>query len=337
MARVRSGCSFLARAGFYSQILLEAVPITQYILKRLISMIPVLLGISLVVFLMLHLIPGDPALLMLGSKASPAAIAALHIRLGLDKPIYIQYFSFLFNLVRGNFGISYFYNQPVLALILSRLAPTLFLVAYAAFLLALISVPLAILTALRRNSWIDQLVRASLVLTLGMPTFWLGILFLMLFSLRLRLFPVSGWGEGFFGHLYYLFLPALTISLSLAAIMIRSLRSTILETLSADYIRTARAKGLSRRRVFIKHALRTSLIPAITLFGLNIGYLIGGTVLVETVFSIPGIGLLLVSTIFARDYPMVQGITLILGFLVLLINLVTDITYSYLDPRVSLK
>src|ERR1035437_3602563 len=165
MARVRSGCSFLARASFCSQILLEAVPITQYILKRLISMIPVLLGISLVVFLMLHLIPGDPALLMLGSKASPAAIAQLHIRLGLDKPIYIQYFSFLFNLVRWNLGISYSYNQPVLALILSRLAPTLFLVVYAAFLLALISVPLAILTALRRNSWIDQLVRACLVLT----------------------------------------------------------------------------------------------------------------------------------------------------------------------------
>jgi peptide/nickel transport system permease protein len=153
----------------------------------------------------------------------------------------------------------------------------------------------------------------------------------------MKLFPVSGWGQGFFGHLYSLFLPALTISLGISAIMIRSLRSTILETLLADYIRTARAKGLPKEIVFIKHALRTSLIPAVTLFGLNIGYLIGGTVLVETVFSIPGIGLLLISTIFTRDYPMVQGITMILGFLVLLINLITDITYSFLDPRVSLK
>ncbi len=300
-------------------------------------MIPVLLGISLVVFLMLHLIPGDPALMMLGTKATPEAVAKLHVRLGLDKPLVIQFLSFLGNLLKGNLGDSYFYNQPVLSLILSRLAPTLFLVGYAAILLALLSVPLAVLTALRRNSWIDQLVRALSVLTLGMPTFWLGILFLMLFSLRLRLFPVSGWGEGFAGHVYHLFLPALTITLGIATIVIRSLRATILETLSADYIRTARAKGLTRRQVFTKHVLRTSLIPAVTLFGLNIGYLIGGTVLVETVFSIPGIGLLLVSTIFARDYPMVQGITLMLGILVLLINLATDITYSYLDPRVSLE
>lgn len=300
-------------------------------------MIPVLLGISLVVFLMLHLIPGDPALMMLGTKATPEAVAKLHVRLGLDKPLVIQFLSFLGNLLKGNLGNSYFYNQPVLSLILSRLAPTLFLVGYAAILLALLSVPLAVLTALRRNSWIDQLVRALSVLTLGMPTFWLGILFLMLFSLRLRLFPVSGWGEGFAGHVYHLFLPALTITLGIATIVIRSLRATILETLSADYIRTARAKGLTRRQVFTKHVLRTSLIPAVTLFGLNIGYLIGGTVLVETVFSIPGIGLLLVSTIFARDYPMVQGITLMLGILVLLINLATDITYSYLDPRVSLE
>jgi peptide/nickel transport system permease protein len=300
-------------------------------------MIPVIIGISIVVFLMLHLIPGDPALMMLGSKATPQAIAQLHVRLGLDKPIVVQYLSFLFNLLKGNFGDSYFYNQPVLPLILSRLAPTLFLVAYSAVLLAFISVPLAILTALHRNSWIDQLVRGFSVLTLGMPTFWLGILLLMVFSLKMRLFPVSGWGEGFFGHLYSLFLPALTISLGISAIMIRSLRSTILETLLADYIRTARAKGLPKEIVFIKHALRTSLIPAVTLFGLNIGYLIGGTVLVETVFSIPGIGLLLISTIFTRDYPMVQGITMILGFLVLLINLITDITYSFLDPRVSLK
>ncbi len=298
-------------------------------------MVPVLFGISLVVFLMLHLIPGDPALMMLGTKATPEAVARLHATLGLDQPLPVQYLSFLLNLLRGNLGDSYFYNQPVLPLILNRLPPTLFLVAYSALLLAIISVPLAILTALKRDSWIDQLVRGALVLTLGMPTFWLGILFLMFFSLRLRLLPVSGWGEGFVGHLYHLFLPALTISLGLAAIVIRSLRATILETLSSDYIRTARAKGLSSRQVFVKHALRTSLIPAVTLFGLNIGYMIGGTVLVETVFSIPGIGLLLVSTIFQRDYPMVQGITLALGLLVLLINLLTDLIYSYLDPRVS--
>ncbi len=313
----------------------EAAPITQYILRRLISMIPVLLGISVVVFLMLHLIPGDPALMMLGTKATPEAVARLHRTLGLDQPLPVQYLSFLFNLFKGDLGDSYFYNQPVLPLILNRLPPTLFLVAYSAVLLAIISLPLAILTALKRDSWIDQLVRGALVLTLGMPTFWLGILFLMFFSLKLHLLPVSGWGEGFVGHLYHLFLPALTISLGLAAIVIRSLRATILETLSSDYIRTARAKGLSWKQVFVRHALRTSLIPAVTLFGLNIGYMIGGTVLVETVFSIPGIGLLLVSTIFQRDYPMVQGITLALGLLVLLINLLTDVIYSYLDPRVS--
>ncbi len=300
-------------------------------------MIPVLLGISLVVFLMLHLIPGDPALMMLGAKASPEAVARLHAALGLDKPLPVQYLSFLLNLFQGNLGDSYFYKQPVLPLILDRFPPTLFLVGYSAVLLAVISLPLAVVTALKRDSWIDQLVRSSLVLTLGMPTFWLGILFLMFFSLKLKLLPVSGWGDGFVGHLYHLFLPALTIALGLAAIVIRSLRATILETLSSDYIRTARAKGLSERQVFIKHALRTSLIPAVTLFGLNIGYMIGSTVLVETVFSIPGIGLLLVSTIFARDYPMVQGITLALGLLVLFINLATDVAYSYLDPRVSLK
>ena len=308
----------------------------RYIVRRLALMIPVLFGITVVVFSLLQLIPGDPATTILGTQARPESVAALRHELGLDRPLWEQYLRYMQNVVTFDLGKSLKFKTSVGSLLPGRLEVTLALITYATVLTIAISLPLGIVSALRRNSIFDQVTRAFLMVTLVMPAFWVGILFLTFFSIRLQLFPVAGYGDGWQEHLHHLFLPALTIALSIAPLIVRALRTSILEGLGSDYVRTARAKGLREQAVVSTHVLRNALIPAVTLLGLSVGYLMGGTVIVENVFSLPGAGKLLVDAIAARDYPLVQSTTLVFAVLVILVNLGTDVIYTFLDPRVRL-
>jgi len=307
----------------------------NFIRNRLLHMAPVLFGIVFIVFLMVRLIPGDPARIILGVHASPERVAELRTELGLNEPLWRQFVLFVGDVLRGDLGTSLVFRRPVMDVVMERLPATMFLIGYAAMLSLLITIPMALLAAINRGGWVDQTVRAVFTLSLSMPGFWLGLLFLLLFSVRLRLFPVSGYGDDFLDRLWHLFLPALTITLSLAPILIRNLRSGVIEVLDAPFVEFARAKGLRDRLILRRHVLRNALISTVTLLGLNIGYLMGGSVIIETVCTIRGLGSLIVDSIFARDYPLIQGIGLVFGILVILINLATDIVYALLDPRVA--
>jgi peptide/nickel transport system permease protein len=308
----------------------------SFVGRRIIQSIPVLFGITLVSFFLIHLIPGDPVAAILGNHYNAKTAAALRKALGLNLPLWNQYFLFLGHVVRGDLGQSVYYAEPVTQVIGERLEPTIWLVCYSALLSAVISLPLAILSALRADGVIDQIIRAIFVATFAMPAFLGGILLILFLSIDIRLFPVSGFGDGFTDHLHYLFLPSLTIALALSSVLIRSLRNSILEVLNEDYIRTARSKGVRFRMVVLRHVLRNALLPAVTIFGVNIAFLLGSTVIIENVFAVGGIGQLLVSAILQRDYPVVQGITLVLAVAVVLVNLLTDVAYAVLDPRISL-
>jgi len=299
-------------------------------------MVPVMFGITLILFVMLRAIPGDPALAVLGDKATDEKIAIVRHSMGLDKPIYVQYVYYLRNLVTLNLGDSTKYRVPVNSLIWPRLQVSLSVVLMSSLLTALISLPLGILAALKQNSPIDNIVRSTLMVTMVMPTFYIGILLIIVLSVKIHLFPVSGYGETPFEHVKHLFLPSLTLALGASPILIRSLRSSILDAFQSDYVTTARAKGLAEQRVVTRHVLQNALIPTITLFGIGVGALLGGTVITEKVFALPGAGALLVDSIAARDYATVQSATLVVALLVILVNLLTDIIYSFIDPRVRL-
>ena len=257
------------------------------------------------------------------------------MQLGLTKPLLTQYWDFMSGIPQGKFGMSLLYRQPVGDLVLRRVPVSIYLAMYAMVLAAIITLTFGITAALKKGRFADHAIRVVFLLFLTTPSFWLGILLILLFSLRLHLFPVAGYGETFVDHLRYLFLPALTLALGLSAVLIRNLRGQIILVQRSDYVRTARAKGLFEGQVLQRHVLRNALMPVITIFGLQFGYLVGGTVVVETVFAIPGMGQLLIQSITARDYPVVQAITLISAFLVIIVNLVVDISYSFLDPRVT--
>ncbi len=303
-------------------------------MRRLVQMVPVLIGVTIIVFTLVHLIPGSPAAAMLGPNASDAAVARLNTRLGLDKPLYVQYFYFVRNLAELNLGTSTKFRVPVSSLIFHRLGVSLSVVAMTIVLTIIVSLPLGILAALKKDSLVDNVVRSALMITMVMPAFWVGIILIMFFSIRLKLLPVSGYGSNPIDHVKHLFLPGLTISLGLAPILIRSLRTSILEVMQTEYVKTARSKGLTERAVITVHVLRNALIPTVTLLGISVGFLMGGTVIVERVFSLPGAGALLIDSVSARDYPVVQAATLIFAVLVITVNLVTDIIYSFIDPRV---
>ena len=307
----------------------------SFVGRRLLQLVPVAVGVTIVVFFMIHLIPGDPARTILGIHATPKAIAILHHQWGLNRPLISQYWLFLDRLLHGNLGVSLIYGVPVSTLIMQRLPPTLWLIIYAAVMAVVISVPLAMIAATRKDGVRDHVVRAVPLLGLGMPAFWLGFLLIYGFGIKLRVFPVGGYGSGFTGHLYYMFLPSLTVAIALAPVVIRSLRASMLSVLGADYITTARSKGVPGRRLFLRHVLRNAVIPAVTVLSINIGFLIGGTVIVEAVFAIPGIGQLMINGIFQRDFPVVQGVTLVFAVMVILVNLLADVAYAFLDPRVS--
>jgi peptide/nickel transport system permease protein len=247
----------------------------------------------------------------------------------------MQYLIFMGNLLHGNLGTSVYYEQPVLGLVVERLDATVWLVVYAALLAALIALPLATYAALHKDSVFDQIIRGTFTVTLAMPAFWVGIILILVLSVNLHLFPVTGFGDTVIAHLWHLFLPALTIALGFGAVLIRSLRSSILSVLQTDYVDTARAKGLPWRLIVRRHVLRNALLSTVTIFGINIAFLMGATVIIENVFAVGGIGQLLVSSILQRDYAVVQGITLLIAIFVVAINLLTDITYAILDPRMS--
>ena len=308
---------------------------TGYVLRRLVYMIPVFLLISLFVFFMVRLVPGDPALMILGQRATEENVALLREKLHLNDPIWVQYGVFLGNLLRGDLGDSMRQQRPVMDILGERLPATLFLVAYAGVLSVLLSAPLATVAALRRGTWIDQAVRLYVLLALAMPAYWIGMMLLQFCAVKAHIFPVAGYGEGFLGHLESLFLPALSLALAVSSILIRSLRNSIIETMSADYVRTARAKGLGGRSVFTWHVLRNSAMATATILAVNLAFMVGGTIIIESIFAIPGIGSLIVKAIFDRDYPVIQGVTLAVGVMVLFINLVTDLSYAVLDPRIK--
>ena len=308
----------------------------KFVLYRPLQMIPVLLGISIITFVLIHAIPGDPVRTILGPKATPEVIERVRAQYGLDQPVIVQYLRFLENVAHGEMGRSVVYKTGVVGLVTERFEATIFLLGYAVVLALCLAVPLAVTATLWRGRSPDHLIRMLSTAGLGFPAFWLGIMLMIVFSVRLGLFPVSGYGEGFPGHLHHLFLPALAIALALSAILTRNLRASLLAELDADHIAAARAKGLPARWIFVHHVFRNALIPTINLLGVNLGWLIGGTVVVESVFSVPGLGSLMVSSIFARDYMVVQAITLAFAVATVLINFVIDLATVALDPRIEL-
>lgn len=307
-----------------------------YVLKRLVQIIPTFLAVMLLVFLLVRLLPGDPASAVLGDRATAEIVERTNRQLGLDRPLPVQFGLFVQRLLQGDLGDSISLKVPVLRLIAERLPVTLFLSAYAAVLGVLLAVPLAVLAAVRRNTWVDALIRGVFQVGLSLPVFYVALQLLTLLGARLGWFPIGGYGETFGDHLYHLFLPALTLGLNLAAVLVRTLRSAVIEVLTAEYVEFARAKGMSARVILSRHVLRNALISTVTLLGLNIGALIGGAVITETVFAIPGVGRLMVDAIFGRDYPVIQGLTLTFAVLVSLVFLVTDLVHARLDPRAEL-
>ena len=298
-------------------------------------MVPVVLGITILAFFLIHLIPGDPARTMLGVHATDESIAELHEQWGLDESLPVQYGLFMKRLVAGDLGDSLFYRVPTNELIKARLPATLWLLAYSTLLSILIAVPIATFAAVRKGGLGDQAARAIPLVGIGMPQFWVGIMLILLLALKTGWFPVGGYGKGFAGHLHSMFLPALTVALAISPILIRSLRQSLLNVLESDFVATARSKGIPERRVLTKHALRNAIISTVTVLGINIGFLVGGTLVVEYVFALPGLGSLMIQAIFNRDFAVVQGITLVYAIMVVLINLGTDVVYFLLDPRVK--
>ena len=301
----------------------------SYILRRLALTIPVLLGVATLVFSLLHLVPGDPAQSMLGDAAAPADVAELRTKLGLDEPLAKQYASFMAGAVQLDFGTSFRNNNSVTAEITSRLGNTLILAMAAMTVAIAISVPLGILAATFRGRAIDHGAMTLALVGISMPNFWLGPLLAILFAVKLGWLPVSGTGS-----LAHLVLPAATLGAALAAILARMTRASLLEELRELYVLAARARGLSRSRVILRHAFRNSLIPVVTIIGLQFGAVLTGTIITETIFAWPGIGRLLIQSISFRDYPMVQGCILFISVVYVGMNLLTDLAYGWLDPRI---
>ena len=307
--------------------------------RRLLATIPLLFLVSLVVFALVHALPGDPAVLFLGEEADPETLARFRVRLGLDRPLVAQYAAWLGRALRGDLGRSLRTNQPVAEAILERLPVTLELLVAALSVSLAIAIPMGIVSAVKRNSGVDLVSTVFALVGFAMPGFWLGIILIYVFALLLRWLPPSGWvplPASVPQNLLSLVLPAVTLGTALAALVTRQLRSGMLEVLRQDYVRTAQAKGLSERQVVGKHALKNALISVVTVVGLQLGGLLGNTIITETLFALPGVGRLMIDAIFSRDFFVVQGVILFLAVGYVLSNLLVDVLYSYLDPRIRL-
>lgn len=308
--------------------------ILRYIVARCFHAIPVLLGVTIVVFLSIHLVPGDPIRIMMHGRITDSEVAAIYADLGMDRPILVQYATFLKHALIGDLGMSLIQKAPVATLVLEKLWPTLMLLGFSTALSVLIAVPLSLLAAFQRGSWLDTTIRLGSILGFAMPSYWIGLLLMLFFGLVLGWFPISGLGNSAVDMLHHLFLPSLTIAFFLAPILLQSLRSAMLDVLTSEHIEVARAKGLSEWRILTKHVLRNALIPVITVLAVNISWLLSGAVVVEYVFGLPGLGSLLVRSVGYRDYPLIQGLAFVFGALVVIVNLLADLSYMLIDRRV---
>jgi peptide/nickel transport system permease protein len=312
---------------------------TAYILRRLILLIPVILVVGIVVFALVHLTPGDPASVILGDSATPESLENLREQLGLNDPIPIQFLNWFGGVLILDFGESIFIGEPVTEALLDRVQPTVLLTTYALLIQIAVGIPAGVISAVRHNSLIDRIVTVIAISGAAIPTFFLGILLILLFSVRLRWLPSGGYEpitENPVAHFKAMAMPAITLGFSSAGLLARLVRSSMLDVLREDYVRTALAKGLPMKWVVIRHALRNALIPALTVIGTSVGALLGGAVVTETVFTIPGMGRLVVQSIARRDYPVIQGAVMAIAMTYVIVNLIVDLLYVYIDPRVRL-
>lgn len=322
------GASLLSKGG---------EDLLQYIARRLLALIPVLLVVGIIVFTIIHLTPGDPAMVMLGESASPEELAQLRQSLGLDEPLLTQFFTWVSHVVTGNLGTSVFSGEPVTQTIWESLGPTVSLTVVASIISLIIAIPTAILAVWKRESALDPAFMSVTLLGVSIPNFWLALLLILLFAVVLRWLPVAGYvpiSEGFGAWLRHLILPAVVLSVQQAGIISRMLRDGMLDVMHQDFIRTARAKGLKERVVLMKHTLSNAMIPTTTVIGASIAGLLGGAVVTETIFAIPGIGGLIVESIARRDYPVLQGSVLFVAGVYVLVNLLVDLAYAVIDPRI---
>ena len=310
----------------------------SYLTGRVVSLVPVLFVVAVVVFLLIHVTPGDPARVLLGQDATPEQVQNLRHEMGLDRPLGVQFILWLGRAFHGDLGISLFQRIPVTADIIQHAGPTVTLSLMAITVSLLIGIPPGVVSAVFRNSWLDQGSLALAMLGAAVPSFWLGLSLIVVFAVNLGWLPSSGYrtpGEGFGLSLHYLILPALALGLPNSSLIIRFTRSSLLDVIGNDYIRTARAKGVSERGVIFHHAFRNALVPILTVVGLTFAALMGGAVVTETVFSLPGVGQLVVSSVLRRDYPVIQGVILMVATVYVMINLAVDLLYFLVDPRVK--
>lgn len=312
----------------------------RYIVRRVIFMIPVALLVSFMTFMLIHLVPGDPARVLLGEDATPQAVAALQHQLGLDKPLLQQFGLWLWQGLHGNLGDSIQLQQPVTQALFQRLPVTLELGAVSLLYSLALAIPLGVYSATHRRGWLEWLINVSTLIGTAIPNFVLALLLILLFAVALRIFPPGGYTpftDDPASNIRDLILPMIALGTSTVAVNLRQIRASMVEVLEQDYVRTARAKGLSERRVNYVHALRNSLIPLLTIVGLQIGAILGGAFVIETIFLWPGVGALAVNSIFSKDYPVIQGVVLLAAFSYMLVNLLVDISYVFLDPRIRLN
>ncbi len=312
--------------------------IAGVLLKRSVAVVPVLAMVALIAFLLLRFASGDPVTQLAGDNADPAAIAAIRARLGLDQPLAMQFLNWLWRMLHGDLGTSIVSGQPVTALIAQRVGPTVAVSITTIVFSVLVGVPIGVLAAWRRGGWLDRFAMWTSVTGFAVPTFAIGYFWIYLLSMQFKLFPVQGYAElkqGFGLFLWHLALPTLTLSLVYVALIARVARTSMLEVLSEDFVRTARAKGLPERVVVFKHALRNAAVPIVSIVGIGIALLIGGVVVTESVFNLPGLGRLVVDSVLARDYPVIQGVIIVFGGAYVAINLLVDLSYSFFDPRIS--
>jgi peptide/nickel transport system permease protein len=308
-----------------------------FVLRRLLATIPVMLVVAVLVFLMLRLTPADPAAIIAGDNANAQQVADIRAKLGLDEPIVTQFFIWMGKIFRGDFGESFFFKKTVAELISDRMEATLSLSFFTIVLAILVAVPLGVLAAAKHGSWIDRIVMGFSVLGFSVPVFVIGYLLIYLFAIELRWLPVQGYQRfalGVGGWFERLILPSMTLAVVYIALIARMTRTSMLEVLSEDYVRTARAKGQVERKVLFRHALRNAAVPIVTVIGLGIALLIGGVVVTESVYTIPGLGRLTVDAVLARDFPVIQAVILLFSFVYVVINLLVDLTYTILDPRI---
>lgn len=311
----------------------------RYALRRVLAVPFMLLGVSVILFAIMHAAPGGPEAVLMGGNLDQATAARIRANLGLDRPLPVQYVDWLLALLHGNWGNSYLTGEPVTRMIMEHLGPTLELTVVAVVVALLVAVPAGVVASVRPDSWFDRLSSAAAFAGISFPSFWLGIMLILLFASYLHWLPVEGissiTGGGIWDRLRHLILPAVTLASTQIASLLRFTRSSMMEAIQQEYVRTARAKGLTERVVIYKHALRNALLPVVTVLGLSLSFIVGGAVLIETVFAWPGVGQLAVQSVFSRDYPVIMGVNVMIAAVVIVGNLVTDLTYALIDPRIG--